>query len=121
MGFFDKLAINRYSKIADKVIALEDSMKALSDEEKYICEFKESQETPEKQESRVDYALIIVVCVIGVILIIISACICKKFICQKNEVESIEEIEEGFKHDIYFFQDEIYSFINSGDLFDSDN
>ncbi len=33
----------------------------------------------------------------------------------------IEEIEEGFKHDIYFFQDEIYSFINNGDLFDSDN
>ena len=66
-----------------------------NNEEKYICEFKESQETPEKQESRVDYALIIVVCVIGVILIIISACICKKFICQKNEVESIEEIEEG--------------------------
>ena len=33
----------------------------------------------------------------------------------------IEEVEEGFKHDIYFFQDEIYSFINSGDLFDSDS
>ena len=33
----------------------------------------------------------------------------------------IEEVEEGFKHDIYFFQDEIYSFINNGDLFDSDN
>ena len=33
----------------------------------------------------------------------------------------IEEIEEGFKHDIYFFQDEIYSFINNGDYFDSDN
>ena len=33
----------------------------------------------------------------------------------------IEEIEEGFKHDIYFFQDEIYSFINNGDFFDSDN
>ena len=33
MGFFDKIAINRYSKIADKVIALEDAMKALSDEE----------------------------------------------------------------------------------------
>ena len=33
----------------------------------------------------------------------------------------VEEVEEGFKHDIYFFQDEIYSFINSGDLFDSDN
>ena len=30
----------------------------------------------------------------------------------------IEEIEEGFKHDIYFFQDEIYSFINNGDFFD---
>ena len=29
----------------------------------------------------------------------------------------IEEIEEGFKHDIYFFQDEIYSFINNGDFF----
>ena len=33
MGFFDKMAIRRYSKIADKVMALEDSMKALSDEE----------------------------------------------------------------------------------------
>ncbi len=33
MGFFDKMAIKRYSKIADKVIALEDSMKALSDED----------------------------------------------------------------------------------------
>ncbi len=33
----------------------------------------------------------------------------------------IEEVEEGFKHDIYFFQDEIYSFINNGDFFDSDN
>ena len=33
----------------------------------------------------------------------------------------IEEIEEGFKHDIYFFQDEIYSFINNGDFFDCDN
>ena len=63
--------------------------------EKNICEFKESKENPEKKESSVDYALIIVVCVIGVILIIISACICKKFICQKNETESIEEIEEG--------------------------
>ena len=33
----------------------------------------------------------------------------------------IEEVEEGFKHDIYFFQDEIYSFINYGDFFDPDN
>ena len=33
MGFFDKLAIKRYSKIADKVIALEDTMKALSDDD----------------------------------------------------------------------------------------
>ena len=33
MGFFDKLAIKKYSKIADKVIALEDTMKALSDEQ----------------------------------------------------------------------------------------
>lgn len=33
MGFFDKMAIRRYGKIADKVIALEDTMKALSDEE----------------------------------------------------------------------------------------
>lgn len=33
----------------------------------------------------------------------------------------IEEVEEGFKHDIYFFQDEIYSFINNGDFFDSDD
>jgi hypothetical protein len=33
----------------------------------------------------------------------------------------IEEVEEGFRHDIYFFQDEIYSFINNGDYFDPDN
>ena len=33
MGLFDKIAISRYSKIADKVIALEDKMKSLSDEE----------------------------------------------------------------------------------------
>ena len=33
MGFFDKMAIKRYAKIADKVIALEDTMKSLSDEE----------------------------------------------------------------------------------------
>ena len=33
MGLFDKIAINRYAKIADKVIALEDSMKALSDDD----------------------------------------------------------------------------------------
>ena len=33
MGFFDKMAIKRYAKIADKVIALEDTMKALSDED----------------------------------------------------------------------------------------
>ena len=33
MGFFDKMAIRHYGKIADKVIALEDTMKALSDEE----------------------------------------------------------------------------------------
>ena len=33
MGFFDKRAIKKFAKIADKVIALEDTMKALSDEE----------------------------------------------------------------------------------------
>ncbi|MCR4911549.1 MAG: preprotein translocase subunit SecA [Bacilli bacterium] len=33
MGFFDKMAIRKYSKIADKVLALEESMKALSDDE----------------------------------------------------------------------------------------
>ena len=33
MGFFDKMAIKKYGKIADKVLALEDQMKALSDEE----------------------------------------------------------------------------------------
>ena len=33
MGLFDKIALKKYSKIADKVIALEDKMKALSDEE----------------------------------------------------------------------------------------
>ena len=33
MGFFDKMAIKKYGKIADKVLALEDEMKALTDEE----------------------------------------------------------------------------------------
>ena len=33
MGFFDKMAIKKYGKIADKVLALEDQMKALSNEE----------------------------------------------------------------------------------------
>ena len=33
MGFFDKMAIKKYGKIADKVLALEDQMKALSDDE----------------------------------------------------------------------------------------
>ena len=33
MGFFDKQALRKYSKIADKVLALEDQMKALSDDE----------------------------------------------------------------------------------------
>ena len=32
MGLFDKMALKKYGKIADKVIALEESMKALSDE-----------------------------------------------------------------------------------------
>ena len=33
MGLFDKMALKKYSKIADKVLALEDKMKALSDED----------------------------------------------------------------------------------------
>ena len=33
MGFFDKLAIKKYEKFANKVLALEDQMKALSDDE----------------------------------------------------------------------------------------
>ena len=33
MGFFDKRLVKKYSRIADKVIALEDTMKALSDDE----------------------------------------------------------------------------------------
>ena len=33
MGLFDKMALKKYSKIADKVLALEEKMKALSDEE----------------------------------------------------------------------------------------
>ena len=33
MGLFDKLALKKYSRIADKVLALEDKMKALSDDE----------------------------------------------------------------------------------------
>ena len=43
MGLFDKIAISRYSKIADKVIALEDKMKAMSDEQlrEKTVEFKD--------------------------------------------------------------------------------
>ena len=33
MGLFDKMALKKYSRIADKVLALEDQMKALSDED----------------------------------------------------------------------------------------
>ena len=33
MGLFDKMALKKYSRIADKIIALEESMKALSDDE----------------------------------------------------------------------------------------
>ena len=33
MGLFDKMALKKYSRIADKVMALEESMKALSDDE----------------------------------------------------------------------------------------
>ena len=33
MGLFDKIALKKYSKIADKVVALEETMRALSDEE----------------------------------------------------------------------------------------
>ena len=33
MGLFDKMALKKYSKIADKVLALEEKMKALSDDE----------------------------------------------------------------------------------------
>ena len=33
MGFFDKQAIRKYDRIAGKVLALEDEMKSLSDEE----------------------------------------------------------------------------------------
>ena len=33
MGFFDKMAIKKYEKIADKVLALEEEMKALTDDE----------------------------------------------------------------------------------------
>ena len=43
MGLFDKIAISRYGKIADKVIALEDEMKAMSDEQlrEKTVEFKD--------------------------------------------------------------------------------
>lgn len=43
MGLFDKIAISRYGKIADKVIALEDKMKAMSDEQlrEKTVEFKD--------------------------------------------------------------------------------
>ena len=33
MGLFDKLAIKKYGRIADKVIALEETMKGLSDDD----------------------------------------------------------------------------------------
>jgi hypothetical protein len=32
----------------------------------------------------------------------------------------IEEIEEGFKSDVYIFQNELFSIINDGDFYDAD-
>jgi hypothetical protein len=32
----------------------------------------------------------------------------------------IEEVEEGFKSDVYIFQNELFSMINDGDFYDSD-
>ena len=32
----------------------------------------------------------------------------------------IEEIEEGFKHDVWIFQNELFSVINKGDFYDQD-
>ena len=40
-----------------------------------------------------DYIMLwIFAAVIGVLLIIISICICRKIFCQKNEIESIDEM-----------------------------
>ena len=32
----------------------------------------------------------------------------------------IEEVEEGFKSDVYIFQNELFSMINDGDFYDPD-
>jgi hypothetical protein len=59
--------------------------------EKNICEFSDNSDDGDG----VDYMLWIFVALIGIILIIISICICKKFICQKNEIDSIDEMDAG--------------------------
>ena len=78
----------------DKHICVSDCSKynGTNNTEKNICEFASNNDG----EDGVDYMLWIFVALIGIILIIISICICKKFICQKNdEIGNIDEMEAG--------------------------
>ena len=78
----------------DKHICVSDCSKynGTNNTEKNICEF----ESNDDGEDGVVYMLWIFVALIGIILIIISICICKKFICQKNdEIGNIDEMEAG--------------------------
>ena len=67
--------------------------------EKYICEFPTKKSGGESGNKDVDYMLWIFVGLIGLIIIVISICICKKCLCQKMDDSSFgdkidEELDE---------------------------
>ncbi len=62
--------------------------------EKNICESNNKKGGDDgKGDKDVDYMLWIFVAIMGVLLIIITICICKRICFQKNDLESINEIE----------------------------
>jgi len=63
--------------------------------EKNICESDNKKKGGDdgKGDKDVDYMLWIFVAIMGVLLIIITICICKRICFQKNDLESINEIE----------------------------
>ena len=66
--------------------------------EKNICEFPTDGTTEEEQggngDGEADYMLWIFVSIIGILLILVSVCICKRFICRKtsDDIELIDEM-----------------------------
>ena len=67
--------------------------------EKNICEFPTKKSGGESGNKDVDYMLWIFVGLIGLIIIVISICICKKCLCQKMDDPSFsdkidEELDE---------------------------